>query len=266
MPNDKEKSEVAVSVPSSAEREAEERIAKLQLEQVALKRQMSPSGRGLEWLKAASAPVALIALLWTVIAGVESMKQGRRAAVDERFDKAITRMASPDGYQRLTGITGLRQFLSDPNHEADAVSYLVTALAVEKDPILRDAILDSISQLKADGTNPETIQRGLEIAIERNRKLAKSVDIGKDDLDGLPAGDPRLAALHATSLAMVSLIRQGAHGGDLSDVYCAECDFSGSNVNLSGTKFDRAILREADFSDAILENSSFDGANILAGC
>jgi uncharacterized protein YjbI with pentapeptide repeats len=202
------------------------------------------------------------------------MKQARKAAIDDRFDKTIARMASQDTYARVTGIAGLRQFLSGSpessfslishyNREADAVSYLVTALAVEKDPILRDAILDVLSQLRSGGVDSGAIDSGLRIALERNRKLARSVDIGEDDLNALPADDARLAQLHATALAVVALVRQGGRLDNMTELYCAECDFSGAGIDLSNTKFDRAILRAANFSDANLANSSFDGANVL---
>ncbi len=274
IPNVPDPSPVAAPTKDLAEREAEERIAKLRLEQLNLRQQASPSSRALEWLKAATAPVALIALLWTIVAGLDQMKQTRKAAIDDRFDKTIARMASPDAYARVTGIAGLRQFLSgsyhsslsltsDYNREVDAVSYLVTAIAVEKDPTLRDAILDALSQLRSGGVMSSTIDTGLRIALERNRKLARSVDLGSDDLDAIPANDPRLVQLHATALAVVALVRQGARVDDMTDLYCVGCDFSGAEINLSGTKFDRAVLREADFSGANLEDSSFDGANIL---
>jgi uncharacterized protein YjbI with pentapeptide repeats len=256
------------------EREAEERIAKLRLEQLNLRQQIAPSSRALEWLKAATAPIALIALLWTVVAGLDQMKQTRRAAIDDRFDKTIARVASQDAYARVTGIAGLRQFLSgsessgfsllsDYNREADAVSYLVTALAVERDSVLRDAILDALSQLRSGGVAQGTINGGLRIALERNRKLASSAIVGNDDLNALPPDDNRLAQLRATALAIVALVRQGGRVEDMTNLYCVACDFSGAGIDLSGVNFDRAILREADFSEAKLENSSFDGANIL---
>jgi hypothetical protein len=100
-----------------------------------LKQQMSRMTRMLEWLKAATAPVALVALFWTVISGFDQMKQTRRSAIDDRFDKTITRIAGIDTYQRATGIAGIRQFLyassvtsrfslvSEYDRRSDAVAY-----------------------------------------------------------------------------------------------------------------------------------------------
>jgi uncharacterized protein YjbI with pentapeptide repeats len=136
-------------------------------------------------------------------------------------------------------------------------------VAVEKDPVIRDAILDTLSELRSIGAGASAIEDGLNIELERNRKLVTSVNLSGDSLDTLPVSDPRIAQLHATALAIVALVRQGGHVANMSDIYCVECDFSGTDVSLSATSFDRTILRDADFSRAHLENASFDGADIL---
>src|SRR5262249_49500673 len=152
---------------------------------------------------------------------------------------------------------------SDTARQSATVAYLATALAVEKDPIIRDAILDVFSELHDRGVDLAAINEGLAIAIMRNLKLSKSVEIGDNRLEVIPVTDPRIAPLQATAKAIVTLIRQGATVKNFSGIYCAQCDFSGAEVDLSHANFDEAILIDANFSKTQLANASFDGATIF---
>jgi len=258
--------------------EGKERIAKLRLEQDLLKHQLSRSVIVLDWLKAATAPVAFVALLWTAMSGYDQMKQTRRAAIDDRFDRALGRIASADVKQRVTGVAGLKQFvggsslasqfslISSYSRERDALFYLATALATETDAIARNQILQIFGGLKDAGVSSQVIDECLQLIIERNRELVESVGsaVGRKSLETLPPGDSTLAPLHATSLAIVSLLRQGARGRDLSRVYCVGCALSGRDIDLSNAVFDYAILVRSDFSHARLTGASFNGT-VLVG-
>src|SRR5262249_44717184 len=64
--------------------EAQARLAKLQLEQQALKRQVSWHGLALEWFKAASVPATLVGILLTFLTQTETIKQGQSTRDSER--------------------------------------------------------------------------------------------------------------------------------------------------------------------------------------
>ena len=105
-------------------------IEKLDLEKQVLRRQLSGPGPVTAWLQATAVPIALLGAAITLYLGVNQIRQSEQNRAAERFDKALSRLASRDEKDRLTGLAGLRLFLGDANSpfQLEALQYLVNAL------------------------------------------------------------------------------------------------------------------------------------------
>jgi hypothetical protein len=162
-------------------------IDKGSLEKQSLSRQLSWQSVALEWTKAGTVFVAVIGIGVTLWVGQQQARISRVAAdeqssnaaesrADDRFDKALTRLADRDNAgARLSGVAGLRLFLVDKNttHQKEALHYLVTVIAEEKSPEVRRVILDAFADAgKFDQTAKDN---ALRTAIEIDRSLTEVV-------------------------------------------------------------------------------------------
>jgi hypothetical protein len=86
---------------------------KLRFETRLLALQLSRSGRAMEWLKAASVPVANLGAAITLYVGFGQINQADENRSADRFDKALSRLASEKANERITGVSGLRLFVND---------------------------------------------------------------------------------------------------------------------------------------------------------
>src|SRR6266849_4648585 len=78
------------------------RYVKLKLETEILARQLKPRYFLLEVAKAIAGPVAVLGLMWTIVVGISQQGALQQSKEDERFDKAVTRLAGPSPTERLT--------------------------------------------------------------------------------------------------------------------------------------------------------------------
>lgn len=101
-------------------------------------------------LKSIAAPVAIAGFFVTFAVGVLQLEQASGTREDERFDKAISRLAGSNATERLPGLAGLQLFLDSDYkscHRA-TLEFLANALAVEGDDTVRNAILTVLARLK----------------------------------------------------------------------------------------------------------------------
>jgi hypothetical protein len=179
--------------PDIGEVEALARIAGLKaslekttLETRALSRQLSWEGTLLEWVKAASVFAALIGIATTLYLGQRQANQALSVSAEQhtqaeenraadRFDKALGRLADHDAGVRMTGVAGLRLFLADSNaeHQKEALHYLVTAIAEEKDVEVQQAILYALAD--AGHARPDALNDALRTAIELDRSQTRTL-------------------------------------------------------------------------------------------
>ena len=152
-------------------------VDKLALEVRVLRHQTSMTGRFLGILQASAVPAALLGVLVTFIIGTNQVKETEENRTAERFDGAVTKLASDKASERLAGASGLSLFVSAGNREwnAPALQYLINAVSIETDISVQKAILDIV-----DGVNPADIAHGsliqaMETAIKRNRTITSSV-------------------------------------------------------------------------------------------
>jgi uncharacterized protein YjbI with pentapeptide repeats len=75
-----------------------------------------------------------------------------------------------------------------------------------------------------------------------------------------PRPDSDEAIAKSIGAAIISMLHLGARSKDMSDIYCARCDFAG--LDLSRTKLSNSILFLADFKDSTLVEADFDGADL----
>lgn len=149
---------------------------KLALEKQLLQRQLSVQGLLMAWVQAAAVPVALLGAILAFFVGFGQLRQSEDNQVADRFDKALTRLASRRPEERMTGVSGLELFLSNSNAslQKQALQFLVNGLSVEQDTRVRGAILNVLTELPGRPSQA-ALNAALRTAVERNRSLTKSI-------------------------------------------------------------------------------------------
>jgi uncharacterized protein YjbI with pentapeptide repeats len=258
------------SVPQSAEAPTghEEALSpeQLRLEVESLRRDLSRRNTLMEWMKAASGPVAVLGLIISTIITSLQMGAAREAGLEDRFQKQVTHLGSSSATEKLTGVAGLSFILGDrteAKRHREAVSFLVNALAVETDATVRGAIVEVIGQL--DARNPDqaaVASDALQLLISRNRQMTRLHHFSAEELapNGAEASQ-QLGTIVDTGNLIARLIRQGASPKDLSEIACLGCDFSGSKYP-RGVSFSGAVLANANFSGANLAGANFLNASL----
>ena len=160
----------------NAEKSALE-TGKLSLEKRLLQRQLSVQGLLMAWLQAGSVLVALFGAILVFVVGFGQLRQGADNQAADRFDKALTRLASERADERMTGVSGLELFLSDgsPLLQKQALQFLINGLSMETDTRVRGAILDVLTDLSPGRPSQAALDVGLRTAVERNRSLTRSI-------------------------------------------------------------------------------------------
>jgi hypothetical protein len=168
--------------------EAEARIAKLALEKDKLELEISalaesrtPGGRFAELLRAGTVPVAFVGVLVTAIIGLGQFNSAQEARLDERFDKALTRLTSNSVQDRITGVSALALIASDKNtkRRSAALHALVDDAATESNQEVQDSIADVFRRLPHGQINVE-LNEPLSAALDHSRSLlAKSIVLSR---------------------------------------------------------------------------------------
>lgn len=151
---------------------------KLDLETELLTKQLSRSGRAMEWLKALTVPAALIAAWVTYLSATRQSDSAAENRAADRFDKALARLASEKFNDRITGIAGIRQFLqksNSPQLQEQALQFLVNAASIETNPQIQDAIQETFTALKPGQVSQTALDNALQTAVERSRILTASI-------------------------------------------------------------------------------------------
>lgn len=271
-------------------------IGKLELEQQSLRRQLSSRGQVLEWLKAASVPIAILGALVSLYIGTRQGDEAREKRLTDMYDSAFSQLSSTEPPQRISAAMRLNLFLADarPARHAEILSSLVGALSVEQDALVQDAILDVLENAAKKGVQPATLNEILGLAIQRDRSLlahelaqlapkrdradmifprapdiasAASQIAGPELFKSLRANAP----LGGMGRAISGLVAEGARASDFSRIYCQACDFSPLKTvpiaNFSGSflpdaRLEGMVLRSANFTDVHLSATRFTGTDL----
>ena len=150
---------------------------KLALEIRSLARQLSKRGFALELLKSAGVLAALLGVGVTLYIGFGQVRNSEQNRVAERFDKALTRLASDKPNERITGVSALRLFLSerDSSLQSQALHFLVNAISLETDLLVQSAIFDVFSELKTVEVSQSALDESLRTAVERNKSFSFTI-------------------------------------------------------------------------------------------
>jgi uncharacterized protein YjbI with pentapeptide repeats len=248
---------------------------KLRLEVRQLEQATSASARRLELIKAWVPPLTTLvtigALIWAINSGTTQMRQTQNGQDQDRFDKAISRLGSNSVSERLTGASGLSLFLTSDqtSRHAATLRFLGTALVIEKDNNVRQAILDTFSHMNPTIVNQVAREDGLQTLLDLNRAAVKSLIGGQQGIGNSkttkrlePDLQGQIEALRASAKAIVIFIKKGTPQRNFSGIDCTDCDFSSDTrpLDLSGSNFEHAVLTNANFTRAKLSGSWFDGA------
>ena len=160
-----------------ADAEARQRIAKLELENKALSRQLSWHGILVEWLKATAVPVTLLGAVLAFYVGFRQLRQSEQNRLGDRFDKALTRLASKNPTERITGVSSLRLFMFGEGQSLIRASAhsLVDAIAYENDERVVNAIINVFADLKPSQLPQDVLNEVTKVAIEHNRSLTSTI-------------------------------------------------------------------------------------------
>ena len=241
------------------------------------------TSKKLEIFKGIGVFVTTLGILGTLWLGISQLRETQASHDDERFERAVARLASSQATERLTGLAAVQQFLRSPDssRQESTLRYLVNAVVIEHDPTVRSAILDVLNSLSDLHLNRHALSEGLATARDRNRAILRRLmdeftnaqTVAKKRLVGssyseVPIGNPPLderAPLDSSAAAIAALVRAGGRVDDLSLTYCVECKFStlASPSHLANVSFENAFLRRADFSGADLHSSSFHNADLI---
>lgn len=251
-----------------------EHIKDLRLNRIELRRQVSY----LEWFKAGATAVTLLGIAVTFGVGFYQATLTRDEQINERFDKALSRISSANVNDRLMGVSSLRLFLMKDrsDRQEDALYFLINAVNYEQDPKVQQAILDTFSTVPASGIPVAALNRELQFALDSNRTLANlAEELNRSRLMGkAPSREEifndfihyryarlkqdELRPLEGMSRIVAALVRAGAYSSDFSSVSCVSCDLS--HASLAGVHFTGAYLPGANFVFSNLARASFRGA------
>ena len=252
------------------------KLEKLHLEVESLRHQLSNSTDWLEWVKAASGPVAVLGLILSAVLGAWQIRIATESRLEDRYQKQIAHLGSTSASERLTGIAGLSSFIFDPfekDRHQECIGFLVNALAVEQDANLRGAIMDVIGRLDPSNRDQAVLAtKALELLVARNRVVTRLHIFSVEELTAEGADNsPALGAVQDSGKLISLLMRKGIRSKDLSGIACIGCDLSNTK-GLDDTDFSRAVLananftgselRQADFSDSILSGARFRSADL----
>src|SRR5947207_6559552 len=107
------------------------------------------TGKRLELFKAIGPLVTSLGIIGALLLGIWQLKQTQVSRDDERFERSVARLGSPQPNERLTGLVGIQQFLKSPDvsRQESTLRYLINAVVIEKDGTVRSAILDLLNSL-----------------------------------------------------------------------------------------------------------------------
>jgi hypothetical protein len=154
-----------VPQPAGSPTDDEEALSpeKLRLEVESLRRELSVRNNWMEWMKAASGPVAVLGLIVSTIITSLQMGAAREAGLEDRFQKQVAHLGASSPTEKLTGVAGLSFILGDrteAKRHQEAVSFLVNALTVEPDATVRERSWMSLARLiPKSGTRLTLVRR-----------------------------------------------------------------------------------------------------------
>jgi uncharacterized protein YjbI with pentapeptide repeats len=246
---------------------------KTELDGDLIRRQLSDSYLRQERLKTAAglsglvlAVAALVGGVWTAYTWTADRSRERNAKKQERIESHIADLSSERLERRLFSANLLSRYLSKdvPERNAQILSALANALAIEQTSLGRSALIMSLRALDQDVVDRVALSEALANLARHNRALRKDSPLrtGLGSIDPFDTREPKIELLNDLAEAMSVLMQKGGRVSDLNGIYFARQNLTG--LSLPGTLFDGAILVHTRFEEATLRQASFAGAD-LAG-
>lgn len=246
--------------------EAKARVSKQKIETKLLSFQLTRGFQYRETLKvfaslggAVAAIVAITGFIFSFYQWNQETAEKRLVRVEERFDKAISKMHAKAPNERLGAITSLVTYLSNGTHEQKklVLNLLAHSYAIEEDEIVKGAITEVFRGISSYSFSKEILNSALHSLVGISRTLVKKERL---EFRRLPTQKVNESLAKSVALSITSLMQAGAKVDSLEGIYCLNCDFS--SLNLSNVVFDGAILDSAKFHDSNLEAASFKRADL----
>ena len=252
------------------QRRQELELQRLELENKQLEFQGSAKSRRLELIRTLSGAsfitgaVAIFTVIFSVVQWSSESSQNRTFKTEERLDKDLAVLADTSYRMRLSGVIALKGFLTKDHarYHAQVLAALTNMLSTEKECSVRNAINQTIEEIDTLVVPVKVLKQNLISLAGYSRFLVQSGNLRSRVPDRFfaPASHTPEAIANDVSKAMLSLLRKGVKAKDLSEVYCAECDFSG--LNLSGCSFENAVLSWSHFNNCQLQQCNFNSADL----
>jgi uncharacterized protein YjbI with pentapeptide repeats len=258
-------------------------IEKLKAETADILYRHSAQGKRIEWLKALagfgaaiSGIVALIGLFVSIWRWQDELNLNINTKTQEQITKAFDNLSDQNIAKRLSGVASLRSLLSEKNaaRQKLIIDTSIGMLSIEKEEVVRDAIIWFYKSFSLDFINKETLEHTLYTLVNTNRGLVKKNRLYFWRIDSDPRetlkSDSEEAIAMSVGEAITTLLHIGVRNADISGIYCVKCDFSGidlPNVNLSKSilfmsNFSNSNLMHSNFNNADLEGTNFRRANL----
>lgn len=245
-------------------------IAHVEAQRLNIDHQLSQGSIRTERLKAwasilggLTAIVGLCALLWSIWQGILQLRLQEADRLDSQIQTTLAGITDERVSRRLAAAATLAFVLQ--KSEQRRVEFLTGAgslLATERDPIVRSAILRLYSTLISIETPEQALSGALSSLAEASRSLVISGELREKHawLYGSINDDTVESRAQSVARAIVLLLRRGARSENLTEIYCAHCDFSG--LSLPKVDLSHAIVAFANFAKADLSGARLDGADM----
>lgn len=195
----------------------------------------------------------------------------RRGQYTDRYNKAITQLASDKLTERLGGIYALEHLMLESEREHNTVGEVLAAFIRESTrpkpsspPSIGPVGAEQTSSSNADSPGPPTdVQAALTVLGRRpSRPEPNPIDLTNTDLTKANLAGANLAGanLTGTNLAGADLT-----GTDLAGANLAGADLTGADLadaDLAGATLIRADLRDANLSGANLSSANLSSARL----
>jgi flagellar basal body-associated protein FliL len=219
----------------------------------ALARQQTRPARLLEWLQASGAVTGLVAILglvFTVWQSQTDLAETQKVKAQEQILLALDNLAADSVARRLSGLFRVRNALAEGDRKAQRliVGGLVSALTLEKEPAVRDALVSTLQTLDRNSIGQGLADEALTNLVAASRTRVVMGDLLKSrapDGRGPRERDSDEARADSIGKSIAGLLRLGAKEQDLSGIYCRRCDLS--SLDLSRVNFANSILVGANF-------------------
>lgn len=223
-----------------------------------------------DYRKTVSQAITAALILFSAVVAFEQMltarQQAERLEENTQFAKGFELIASEKVYQRVGGISALRELAENSKQKYQPVARAMTSFVIRQtagERRLRANCQEYLAQpkYKARSAMPvvEDVQEALDVLKRRPTGLALDIDLSGAglsfaDLQGVDFSHAHLAFVDLSGANLEKANFEGA------DIYCANF----YRANLTGAKFKGAQSVDALYIGATVDGADFSNADLLS--